>query len=47
MFYKQQSLALNDMTVIAYIRLTGEYTGTPPFYFATNGKLHCRLINLI
>ena len=38
--YKQQSLALNDMKVIAYIRLTSEYTGTPPFQFSTNGKLY-------
>ena len=38
--YKQQSLALDDMKVIAYIRLTSEYTGTPPFQFATNGKLY-------
>ena len=38
--YKQQSLALNDMKDMAYIRLTSEHTGTPPFQFATNGKLY-------
>ena len=46
MSYKQQWLALNDMKVIAYIRLTTEYTGNPTFQFATNGKLYVDLLIL-